>query len=97
MNNSYINSTLMFTSDVEIIVCIRCEENNHISYNCINSALLRNEQNILKIIILDDRDQYSESVMTDTDSSTSATINNTLSAASLMIEVHFIIYSLVSL
>ena len=48
-------------------------------------------------MILDDRDQFSESIMTDTDLLTSAAINNTLSAASSAVEVHFIIYSLVSL
>ena len=87
----------MFTSDVEVIVCIQCEENSHISCNCVNFTLLRNEQNILKIMILDDRDQFSEFITTDTDLSISATINNTLSAASSAVEVHFIIYSLVSL
>ena len=48
-------------------------------------------------MILDNRDQYSKSVMTDTDLSMSATINNTLSAASLTVEVHFIIYSFADL
>ena len=48
-------------------------------------------------MILNDRDQYSESVMISINLSTSITINNTLSAASSVIEAHFIIYSLVSL
>ena len=48
-------------------------------------------------MILNDRDQFSESITTDTDSFTSAAINNTLSAVSSAVEVHFIIYSLANL
>ena len=97
LNNLYINNTLMFTLNVEVIVCIRCEENSHISCNCINSALLRNEQNILKTMILDNRNQYFKLITTDTDLSTSVTINNALPHASLTVEVHFITYDMVSL
>ena len=87
----------MFTSDIEVIVYIQCEEDSYISCNCIKSALLRNKQNILKIIILDDRDQYSESVTTDTDLFTLMTINNTLPHTSLTVEVHFIMYNMTDL
>ena len=87
----------MFTLDIEVIVCIQCEKDSHISCNCINSALLRNKQNILKIMILDDRDQYSESVITDTDSSTLMTINNALPHNLLTVEVHFIMYDMTGL
>ena len=48
-------------------------------------------------MILDDRDQYSESVMTDTDSSTLMTINNALPHTLLTVEVHFIMYNMTDL
>ena len=37
-------------------MCIKCEEDGHISYNCSNSELLREEQSILRNIMLEGRE-----------------------------------------
>ena len=48
-------------------------------------------------MILNDRDQFFESVTTVTDLLTSVTINNALSYALLTVEVYFIMYNMMSL
>ena len=37
-------------------MCIICEEDDYMSYNCSNSELLRGEQSILKNMILESRE-----------------------------------------
>ena len=54
-NNSYINDSRVFISEREVLVCIKCEEDGHISYNCSSSELLRGEQSILRNIMLEGR------------------------------------------
>ena len=58
-NNSYINDSRVFISERRVLVCIKCEEDGHISYNCSNLELLRKEQSILKNIIIEDREYLS--------------------------------------
>ena len=54
-NNLYINDSRVFISERRVLMCIKCEEDDYISYNCSNLELLRGKQSILKNIILKDR------------------------------------------
>ena len=55
-NNLYINDSRVFISEREVLMCIKCEEDGHISYNCSNSELLRGEQSILRNMMLEGRE-----------------------------------------
>ena len=55
-NNLYVNDSRVFISERRVLVCIKYKEDNYISYNCSNSELLREEQSILKNIVLKDRE-----------------------------------------
>ncbi|KAA6408523.1 MAG: hypothetical protein FRX48_07605 [Lasallia pustulata] len=54
--NPFVNGTRTFVQGSGVLVCIRCSEEGHTSRNCTNYALSREEQNILKTLILGDRD-----------------------------------------
>ena len=55
-NNSYINGSRVFVPGRRVLMCIKCEEDGHMSYNCSNSELLRGEQSILKNMMLRSRE-----------------------------------------
>ena len=55
-NNLYINDSRVFISERKVLMCIKCEEDGYISYNCSNLELLRGEQSILKNIMLKGRE-----------------------------------------
>lgn len=79
-------------------MCIRCEEDNHISVKCFNSPLSREEQNILKDRILSDRDQpFPEAATATTDPATSATINNSMLQEPAAMKANSITYESVDL
>ena len=56
-NNLYINGSRVFISGRGVLMCIKCEEDGYISYNCSNSELLRGEQSILRNIVLKGRER----------------------------------------
>ena len=55
-NNLYINDSRVFISERRVLIYIKCKEDDYISYNCSNSELLKEEQSILKNIMLKDRE-----------------------------------------
>ena len=92
-NNLYINDSRVFISGREVLMCIKCEEDGHISYNCSNSELSRGEQSILRDIMLEDREcLLYRLVMTSTASVTPAAA--ALPVTSVTAEAHSVTYSL---
>ena len=51
-NNLYINGSRVFVPGRGVLMCIKCEEDGYISYNCSNSELSRGEQSILRDMML---------------------------------------------
>lgn len=83
-------------------MCIRCGEDGHISQNCINAALSRDEQNVLKNMVLGDRDQFlrfcgPEPTMTGTDPPMPATTVGTQPAMPPPVSAHSITYGMTRL
>lgn len=50
-NNLYINSIWMFILKRKMLMCVKCEKNSYVNYNCFNLKLLRKEQSVLKDIM----------------------------------------------
>ena len=58
-NNLYINGSKVYVPGRGVLMCIKCEEDGHISYNCSNPELSRGEQSILRDIVLEGREHLS--------------------------------------
>ena len=56
-NNPYINGSRVFVPGRGVLVCIKCGEDGHISYNCSNPELSRGEQSILRDMVLGGRER----------------------------------------
>ncbi|KAA6409290.1 MAG: hypothetical protein FRX48_06843 [Lasallia pustulata] len=55
--NRFLNSSVAFTPCCGIFMCIRCEEEGHLSRNCGGQALSRSEQNVLRTLVPGDRER----------------------------------------
>ena len=96
-NNLYINGSRMFISGRKVLVCIKCEEDGYMSYNCSNSELLRGEQSILRDMMLKGR----ECLFYRLTMASAASVMPAAAAFQLMApataEAHLITYSLIIL
>ncbi|SLM37975.1 Ribonuclease H-like domain [Lasallia pustulata] len=99
-DNPYINGTRTFTPGSGVFVYIRCGEDGHISRNCINLPLSRNEQHTLRTMILGNRDQYPgfpRPAITGTGPLMPATTNDALPSRPPTVGVHSMTYGMAGL
>ena len=79
--NFFVNDFQTFISDKDKIICINCDELEHLSRDCFNKTLSFNEKAVLRSLILSDRSFNQSQVFSSFESLTSSLISSEDSSA----------------